>query len=113
MVVLLRLLVVWCNLHSKQRSLKNLNENCTLLAAVMIRSKKINDLPKKLKKKIQPRINEKLGEESDTSDVIQASINEEILEEYKTLQAGWIQTFQYRCKVWLGGLLSKMALKLR
>ena len=112
-VVLLRLFAVWCNLNSKQRSLKTLNVNCTLLAAVMIRSKNINDLPKKLKGKIQPKINEKLAEESVTSDVIQASIKEEILEEYQTLKSGWVQSYQYRFRLWLGNRLSKLASKLK
>lgn len=112
-VVLLRLLAVWWNLNRKQRSLRKLNVNCTLLAAVMIRSKNINDLPKKLKNKIQPKINEKLVEESVTSDVIQASIREEILEEYKTLQVGWMQSASYKCRIWLSGRLNKLASRLR
>lgn len=112
-VVLLRLLAVWWNLNSKRRSLKTLNVNCTLLAAVMIRSKNLNDLPKKLKNKIQPKINEKLSEESETNDVIQASIREEILEEYMTLQVGWMQSASYKCRIWLSGCLSKLASRLR
>ncbi|MBD5292832.1 MAG: hypothetical protein HDS23_06260 [Bacteroides sp.] len=112
-VVLLRLLAVWRNLNSKQRSLKKLNVNCTLLAAVMIRSRSINDLPKKLKNKIQPKINDKLSEEIETNDVIQSSIREEIVEEYKTLQAGWIQSTSYKCRLWLSGWLNKLASKVK
>ena len=112
-VVLLRLLAVWCNLNSKQRSLKNLNINCTLLAAVMIRSKNINDLPKKLRNKVQPKINKRLGEENDTGLVIQESIKEEIQDEYKTLKTGWVQSSQYRLRLWLGNHLSKLASKLK
>lgn len=112
-VVLLRLLAVWWNLNRKRRSLKTLNVNCTLLAAVMIRSKNVNDLPKKLRNKIQPKINEKLSEESETNDVIQSSIKEEILEEYKTLKIGWVQSSQYRFRLWLGDRLSKLASKLK
>lgn len=112
-VVLLRLFVVWCNLNSKQRSLKKLNVNCTLLAAVMIRSRSINDLPKKLKNKIQPKINDKLSEEIETNDVIQSSIREEIVEEYKTLQAGWIQSAQYKVMLWFRDYFDKCASKLK
>lgn len=112
-VVLLRLLAVWWNLNRKRRSLKTLNVNCTLLAAVMIRSKNVNDLPKKLRNKIQPKINEKLSEESETNDVIQSSIKEEILEEYKTLKTGWVQLSQYRIRLWLGDRISKLASKLK
>lgn len=79
----------------------------------MIRSKSINDLPKKLKDKIQQKINDRLAEESDTNTVIQASIREEILEEYKTLQAGWIQSTSYKCRLWLIGWLNKLALKVK
>lgn len=112
-VVLLRLFAVWCTLNSKRRSLKKLNMNCTLLAAVMIRSKNVNDLPKKLRNKIQPKINKRLGVQNDTGLIIQESIKEEIQDEYKTLKTGWVQSSQYRLRLRLGNHLSKLASKLK
>lgn len=110
-VIILRLWTIWMNLSSKRRSLKKLNDNCTLLAAVMIRSKNLNDLPKKLRNKIQPKINQKLGEEKEAGLIIEESIKEEILDEYNTLKTGWVQSSLYRFRLWLRSFLSKIVEK--
>ena len=111
-VILLRLFMIWLNLNSKRQSLKQLNDNCTLLAEVMIKSKNIDDLLKKLLIKIQSKINRRLEtKEEDINKTIQDSIKEEILDEYKTLKAGWFQSFQYKTTSRFNSMLKRLILE--
>ena len=99
LLVIGRIFMVWINLKSKRSSIEKLDRNCKELVAVRMKLRPLNQLPKKLLEKIQPKINERIdGRTKDTNIVLQESIAEEILDEYKTLKSGWIQSKQFSLK---------------
>ncbi len=101
-VILIRLWMVWVKLYFKRKALERLNNNCILLADVMINSLRLNELPKSLLDKIQPKINDRLSNKGMTIDqVLQESIKEEIQEEYRTLSTGVVLALLIDFKDWI------------